>query len=47
MAIGRETMKIIEDEGLQANTLKQGTRFKEGLKKLQKKHTVKNSFIDF
>ena len=39
-AMGREVIKIIDDEGLQENTEKQGKRFKEGLLKLQQKHSI-------
>ena len=39
-AIGRETLKIIEDEKLQENSLVLGKYFKEKLHGLQKKHEI-------
>jgi len=40
MAIGRAVLKVIDEEGLQQNSLVQGKRLKDGLEKLQKKHEI-------
>jgi len=40
MAIGRAVLKVIDEEGLQQNSLVMGKRLKDGLEKLQKKHEI-------
>src|SRR6185436_14686433 len=39
-AIGRAVLEVIEKEKLQENSLKQGTRIKQGLEKLKAKHKL-------
>ncbi|MEX1045745.1 MAG: aminotransferase class III-fold pyridoxal phosphate-dependent enzyme [Chthoniobacterales bacterium] len=39
-AMGHAVLEVIEKENLQANSLKIGNRILEGLKKLQKKHSI-------
>src|SRR6266850_429837 len=39
-AIGKAVLEVIEKDKLQANSLKQGTRIKQGLEKLKAKHKV-------
>eukprot|EP01096_Ripella_sp_DP13-Kostka_P016725 TRINITY_DN824_c0_g1_i1.p1 TRINITY_DN824_c0_g1~~TRINITY_DN824_c0_g1_i1.p1 ORF type:complete len:471 (-),score=154.73 TRINITY_DN824_c0_g1_i1:386-1798(-) len=39
-AVGRATLKAIEEDGIQANALAVGNHFIEGLKALQKKHDI-------
>ena len=39
-AIGKAVLEVIDEEGLQANSLKIGTQLRHGLLKLQEKHSI-------